>query len=845
MHRRIFFLYCLSIFYAVNHLTGQELTLLKPEGGWHFRQQDTGTWYPAEIPGVVHLDLMRNGLIPDPFYRDNEAKVQWVGEAEWEYRATFLISREQIGWQHIELLFMGIDTYAAVYLNDSLALTANNMFREWTADVKGILKEGDNDLRIIFSSAIKQNRALYGQLPYKLPGDEKVVCRKAAYHFGWDWGPTLVTAGIWRPVYLRFRNAAEVKEVQFIQKELAGTHAVVDARFSIFSDKEDSVSIRIENDHSMLGRERALLRPGFNEVIYGFEVRDPRLWWPNGMGVPYLYDFSYTVETGDGQISEGRQRIGLRTIELVREKDEKGSTFFFRVNGKPVFIKGANYIPQDNFLPRVSDSTYRSLIGKARSAGMNMLRVWGGGIYENDIFYDLCDENGIMVWQDFMFACAMYPGNDAFMENVHIEAEGNVKRLRNHACLALWCGNNEIDEGWKNWGWQKQYGYNHADSASVYDNYLKLFHRTLPDCIRQFDSGRAYIPTSPQHGWGRTASLTEGDSHYWGVWWGKEPFSFYEKKTGRFMSEYGFQGFPDPSTIAGFTLPDDKHTGSAVLKVHQKHPVGFEIIDEYLGRDFRKPKDFSSYAYVSQLLQLRGIVTAIEAHRRAKPYCMGTLYWQLNDCWPVVSWSSVDYYGKKKALHYALKEAYGKILISPVMDEGRLKVWIVSDDTAEIRSVLSVRLLDFNGKTLSGMEKKITLAGNSSQVFLDTLQSALLGDHDPGGTLLLVTLKGTGPGTQMILRRICYFTTPKELKLPHPGIEKKVTQTMDGYRIMISADKLVKNLCLTSEPEGEFSDNYFDLLPGETVAVQFRTRERLDDMGDRIFIKSLVDTYYH
>jgi beta-mannosidase len=473
---------------------------------------------------------------------------------------------------------------------------------------------------------------------------------------------------------------------------------------------------------------------------------------------------------------------------------------------------------------------------------MNMLRVWGGGIYENDVFYDLCDENGIMVWQDFMFACAMYPGNKEFLENVRNEAIQNIVRLRRHPCLALWCGNNEIDEGWKNWGWQKQYGYDAADSAAVYDDYRMIFNSILPGSVRQFDTARAYVPSSPLHGWGRKESLTEGDSHYWGVWWGKEPFQTYEKKVGRFMSEYGFQGFPDFSTIRKYTAPEDRSLRSAVMKTHQKHPTGFETIDEYLLRDFRKPKNFESYAYVSQLLQAKGIVSAIEAHRRAKPTCMGTLYWQLNDCWPVVSWSSRDYYGKKKALHHALPAAFGKVLISPFSENGRVKIAVTSDDMQDHHAEMTVKILDFSGTVHFSQVRTIDIPGNSSGIWYDTLQPALLGELDPKELLLLVTLKGIDhPGLQV--KNILYFVAPKELELPISVIKKEVTETSTGYNIRLTCDKLAKNLYLSTLMKGNFSDNYFDLLPGETVDVQFTTREKKLKTTDMIIVKSLIDTY--
>ena len=820
----------------------QDINTFELDGGWKFRKAGTKEWYPAKVPGVVHLDLMRNNLIPDPYLRDNESKLQWIGEVGWEYMKTFQYGEMNFAWRHIELVSKGLDTYANVYLNDSLILVSDNMFREWYVDIKRFLQIGTNTLRIQFPAIIPENKIRYDKLKNKLPGDEKVVCRKAAYQFGWDWGPKLVTCGIWRPIYIREWNAVNVLGVQYIQKKLTDTLANMAAQFTIFSELGDSAEIRLFHDTTEILRQPVILNKGPNIIRGDFSIRNPARWFPNGMGNPTLYNFGYEVYFSGRLVGEGRQKIGLRTIELVQEKDSTGKSFYFKVNGSPLFIKGANYIPQDNFLPRVTDSAYRSIIADVKNANMNMLRVWGGGIYENDIFYDLCDENGIMVWQDFMFANAMYPGNKEFLDDVRDEAIQNIVRLRRHPSIALWCGNNEIDEGWKNWGWQKQYGYNAEDSAAIYKNYRFIFNLILPNNVKRFDTARIYIPTSPLHGWGRPESLTEGDSHYWGVWWGKEPFLNYERKVGRFMSEYGFQGFPDYSTIRKFTNPEDRSLASPVMKAHQKHPTGFETIDEYLLRDYRKPKNFESYAYVSQLLQAKGIVSAIAAHRRARPYCMGTMYWQLNDCWPVVSWSSRDYYGKKKALQYAIPAAYDKMLISPVVEDGHVKVYICSDDPQIYRATMTVKVMDYTGNIYSDEGFTVDIPGNSSLVYYDTIQSALLGKLDPKAVVLLVTLKGAS-FSGLEAKNLLYFVAPKDLELPVPAIEKVITATPAGYNIRLTCDKLVKNLYLSTSVPGDFSDNYFDMLPGESVDIKFTTSKKSPKIADLIIVRSLADTY--
>lgn len=829
----------LIIFMSLS-MAGQELNTLDLNGDWQFRKAGTREWMPAHVPGVVHLDLLRNNKIPDPYYRDNESQVQWVGEIGWEYQRSFVYDKESYEWRHIELVCKGLDTYANVFINDSLVIVADNMFKDWTKDIKRFLHVGQNTIRIQFPSIVTGNEARYKQLRYKLPGDEKVVSRKAAYQYGWDWGPKLITSGIWRPVYIRKWQNTNVLGVQFIQKKLVDTMATMSAVFTILSDIKDTAEIKLYVDTMMVFKQPVDLKAGPNVIRGDFNIIHPERWWPNGMGRSFLYKCSWQVNVGGQVISQGAQRIGLRTIELVQQTDSIGRSFLFRVNGKPVFVKGANYIPQDNFLPRVTDSAYAALISDVKDAGMNMLRVWGGGIYEKDIFYDLCDQNGIMVWQDFMFACAMYPGNKEFLNSVRDEAIQNVVRLRRHPSIAVWCGNNEIDEGWKNWGWQKQYGYSKQDSAEIHRTYKTIFNDILPNCVLRFDTLRSYTSTSPTNGWGRPLSLLQGDMHYWGVWWGKEPFSNYEKKIPRFMSEFGFQGFPDSSTISRFTLPADRTLGSAVMKAHQKHPVGYETIDEYLLRDYRKPRDFDSYGYVSQLLQAKGMSMAIQAHRRAKPRCMGTMFWQLNDCWPVVSWSSRDSYGKKKALWYEVKKQYTPMLISPVVEQGHVKVYISSDNIYIERDTMQIKMYDFDGNLLLDEKYYVEIPPNMSSVFYDTLQNSLLKGADSSRVVFTATLSGQ---YGIISSNNLYFASPKNLKLKKPTIVMRAIEAPEGYRILIVADQLVKNARLSSPVEGEFKDNYFDILPGEIYDVFFQTALKDPKITDKIVVKSLIDSF--
>jgi beta-mannosidase len=579
--------FILLLLFFVFGLANAQTSEVSLNGSWKFRKAGDIAWLDATVPGTVHTDLLNNKIVQDPFYGTNEKDLQWIENEDWEYVTTFNCSPALLSSQKIELVFEGLDTYAEVYLNDSLILTADNMFRTWKVDCKQYVKAKNNELRIFFESAVRKGKEAAKKLPYTLPGDEKVFTRKAQYHYGWDWGPRFVTCGIWKSVSLIAWSKIKIEDVQVLQRTLTDSLAELEFVFTVNCTEEGEYVFSVLSDRKET--KSIHIKGGLQQASIRYRITKPKLWWPSGLGNASLYSFNCEVSQGNIILDTRNIKFGLRTVEHVQEKDSIGTSFYFKVNGIPVFMKGANWIPSDNFLPRVSDDKYRSLLVKAAEANMNMLRVWGGGIYESDMFYSLCDSLGILVWQDFMFACAMYPGDSSFISNVREEVIDNVSRLRNHPCLALWCGNNEIDEGWKNWGWEKQYGYSVKDSAQIWNDYRNLFEKVIPATVQLLDS-RNYISTSPQHGWGRKESLMAGDCHYWGVWWGLEPFEAYEKKIGRFMSEYGFQGMPTLSTFRKFCDTDELTLSSAMVKHHQKHLTGYETIQTYLNATSDSPR---------------------------------------------------------------------------------------------------------------------------------------------------------------------------------------------------------------------------------------------------------------
>lgn len=558
------------IFLVQQNCIGQHVSI-ELNKNWQFKNQNENKWYEATVPGTVHTDLLANKLIPDPYFRDNESKLQWIDKADWEYKTVFSIDADTYKKNNIELVFDGLDTYADVYLNGRLILQANNMFRGWAVDVKPFIKKSNNELLIKFSSAQnKVDSIAKSKLPLVLPDNNRVYVRKAQFQFGWDWGPKFVGCGIWKKIFIK---AADTKRSRLIN-----------------------------NDNNSV-------------------------------------------------------------VRLIQQKDAVGTSFYFEKDGKPIYAKGANWIPADVFLPRITKADYRKILQSAKDANMNMLRVWGGGVYEADEFYDLCDSLGIMIWQDFMFAGGMYPGDDAFMNNVREEVKYQVERLRHHPCIVLWCGNNEVDEAWHNWGWQNQFNLHGTDSVKVWNDYTRLFRDSLKKWVDEFDGTRPYISTSPKNGWGHKESFTEGDSHYWGLWWGLEDWEIFNEKTGRFVSEYGMQSMSNWNTIKTYTDSSDRYLFSPVIQSHQKATDGFKKLNHYLTRYFIDSARLSKlsledYTYLTQCLQYYILRNSIATHRGKYPANMGTLLWQLNDCWPVTSWSITDYSHKHKAAWYAVKEVY-------------------------------------------------------------------------------------------------------------------------------------------------------------------------------------------
>ena len=809
--------------------------------GWKFRQARLTNWYPATVPGVVHTDLLQNKIIEDPFFRLNERGLQWIDKEDWVYETCFTLAADMMRKENMELVFEGLDTYADVYLNDECILKANNMFRRWSIPVRQYIREENNILKVYFHSPVKIDVPKWDALPYQYPASNdqsengglfnkkiSIFARKAGYHYGWDWGPRLVTSGIWRPVYIRAWSDLRINDVFIEQKEVGAGRAVIAGHVELDADKDmDGVLVTITDEATgrVLGEWQADLKRGTNRVTVDFVLHKPKLWWSNGLGEPFLYRFRTDIIAGGELLDSKTERVGIRSLKVVHQPDKDGHTFYIELNGRPVFAKGANYIPLDNFLPRVTPENYKRTILDAAGVNMNMLRVWGGGIYENDVFYDLCDEHGIMIWQDFMFACSMYPAEGALLDNIHQEAVDNVKRLRNHACIALWCGNNECQDAWLGWGWKREIERQNKEYADkIWAQYRQQYHVTLPGVVREYAPGTFYWPSSPFAFEGEMSGTTDGDRHYWSVWHGKAPISDYDSEKSRFFSEYGFQSFPEFESVKRYApYPEDWDIRSEVMMSHQRggdHANG--LIETYLLNEYKKPRDFRAFLYMNHVLQGDAIKTAIESHRRQMPYNMGTLFWQHNDCWPVASWASRDYYGRWKAQHYYVRKAYDDILISSVVEGDDLKVYAVSDRLENTSGRLQLQVCQFDGTVVHHWGKSVGISGNDSRVCFSAPLAKLLEGANRGTVYVRVDYTDK---SGRVYHNNYYLGKQKDMDYPKVDLQTEVRSIEGGYEVTVSADKFARAVCLSvADNESVYSDNYFDVQPKSSVQVQVRTR---------------------
>ena len=819
--------------------------------GWQFRQVKAeateADWLPATVPGDVHLDLLANKKIPDPFFRDNEAKLQWIEQASWEYRLNFNVTAAMMARAHVDLVFDGLDAAATVYLNGAQLLAVDNSFRTWRVPAKSHLHIGKNLLRVVFPSPITAAEEVAVRDPWqpKTKTAAKTYIRKPAYEYGWDWGPRFVTSGIWKPARIEAWDKLRIADFAIRQRDVSKDVAHLDAEVEVEAASAGLASVNVKfavNGKPMTIQAKVSFHAGRNNLDLPIEIRQPKLWYPAGYGDQPLYEFTASVGTGEQAAEERTVKAGLRSIVLHRELDKWGRSFEFIVNGIPVFAKGADVIPFDSFPNRVTTADYRRILQSARDANMNMIRHWGGGYYETDEFYAICDELGIMVWQDFMFGNDWQPGTYAFKQNVEAEAEDQVRRLRNHPSIVLWCGNNET-EGSFNWGERGALPANVR--MQMQQDYLTVFSGILPRVVARLDSETPYWPSSPSADYEALSDhYQSGDAHDWSVWHGRVPFTEYEKHHWRFVTEYGFQSFPELRTVESFTQPEDRaNIFTPVMQAHQKNNEGNSIIHDYIAKDYPEPKDFPSFLYVSQVLQAEGIKIGTENWRRSRPETMGTLFWQLNDCWPVASWSSIDSFGRWKALQYYARRFYAPTLVSPHLEEGVLKVYVVSDKVKAEPATLRVRLMNFDGKVLLEESRSVDVAPLASKVYLEWPMKRMT-DAGAADTSRVFVSAELLAGNEPISRNLAYLAPVKEIHLKSALLKVEATGANGSYKIRVSSPVLARSVYLAfGNLDVTLSDNYFDLLPGESIEIAATSKASLAELQAQLKVISLTDAF--
>ena len=863
-----------SLLLTTSALFGEEPLSRDLNAGWQFRlikaenapsQPELQQWHPARVPGVVQTDLLENHLIPDPFYRDNESRLQWIGESDCEYQATFQLDAAALAHEHVDLVFEGLDTFADVSLNDHSILQSDNMFRRWRIPVKTVLQPGTNMLRIVFHSPITKVLPYVKSLPYVLPaistqngGNEENIAtapytRKAPYQYGWDWGPRFVTEGIWRPARLETWDALRIDNFHIHQESITKDVAKIAAELEI--DASQPVTATIAFSHQELsgkplidGTQTVRLDAGSNHIAFPVRIASPKLWYPVGYGAQDRYQFSAAIHIGKSAAAHAEVRTGLRWAELRRVADEWGKSFEFVINGIPVFAKGADMIPYDSFPSRVTAAQRRKILEAAREGHMNMVREWGGGHYEADDFYDTADELGILVWQEFMFGGDMVPGDVAFQENVRHEAIDQIKRLREHPSIVVWCGNNEIETGWLHWDDRLKFKEAVSPTARerVWQDYMVMFADLLKSAVREYAGPVPYTPSSPSANFEEPPDNDRnGDMHSWAVWHALAPPTDYLKAKPRFMSEFGFQSFPELRTIRSFAREEDFDIRSVVMQSHQKNHGGNERILTYMLREYREPKDFASFVYLSQVQQAEVIKLGADHLRRSRPRTMGALYWQLNDCWPVASWASVDYFGRWKALQYYTRRFYDDVLVSPYAHDGKVEVYVVSDKMQPLSGKIHVRLLDFSGNMLFEKTQDVQIPSASSAVYLTLDEKDVFADSsktDRHRDFLTVDLEIGGKNTS---HNTVYFDVTHNLELPvSPKIESTLAKSADGYTLTLKSSALARSVYISfGDLDVQLSDNYFDLLPKEAVSVTLKTSAAVDQVQNALKIVSLTDAF--
>lgn len=802
-----------------------------------------------QIPGTVLSGLLAAGKIKDPFYRTNEDATRALFWKDYVFTRTFDVDEELLAQQHIVLVCEGLDTLAEISINGTFLAKTDNMHRTWKFQAKKLLHPGKNEIQIVFRSVLRfiedYPYEAHKKINYIPCGSMKgnQLLRKAHSMFGWDWGPQTIDAGIFRDIYLQGYSHARIEDIRIHQQHAKNVSVQTSITLSE-SVPGQKLCVELSEDGADKPLQTKLCKTNADGVAaVDFVIENPKLWWPNDYGDQPLYIVRTTLLDEDGTNLESiTRRIGLRTLTISQEKDEWGNEFAFCVNGVKIFTRGGNYIPDDCLYTRITEKKLDYILESCRRAHFNCVRVWGGGYYPSDAFYDLCDEKGLIVWQDLMYACNVYDVTDAFAENCRQETYDNVRRLRHHASLGLWCGNNEIESAWDHWGdFQKETPYLRAD-------YIRLFEEVLPKAVQEADGETFYWHSSPSSGgcFDNPDDANRGDTHYWDVWHGQKPFTDYRKYFFRFCSEFGFQSFPCAKTVNSFTLEDDRNIFSRVMESHQKNDAANGKMLYYLSENLRYPKDLTHLLYASQVLQGMAIKYGVDHWRRNRGRCMGTLYWQINDDWPAPSWSSIDYFGRWKALHYMAQKFYAPHAVSMTLEDHRCHVYFSNEsfETTEYSLTLSIR--DLSGNVLETYETK----GNSPAFSaIETAVVDICSWEDQKDDVFLEAVIHTKD--QKVLKDVETLVPYKYLNLKNPVISTEAKETNDAFILHISSDCFAPFVALDfDDADVIFSDNFFHLTDKTVQDIIVKKEdilqghfENAEDFRKRLQILSLGTSY--
>jgi len=824
--------------------------------GWSLKMTGGTESYPAVVPGTVYETLLDNSVIPDPFYGMNEFDAKWVYENDWEYSMKLYAPEDMLNTEIVILRFKGLDTIVEVYFNDERILSGDNMHRTYDCYLKkpgkNILKS-ENSLRVVFKSPVAEARRRVedmgfdiddiGSHNFQIPGIETL--RKAYYSFGWDWGPRIPDMGIWRAVELHtcnrmiedlaIRTELTFSEPGMAEKAILKTELVLSEPLIPDDSASLTVQYTVRNKEKVVHESVAAISD--RTLLSEIEVGSPVLWWTKELGTPELYEITASL-IKDGEVIDVKTlKFGIREINLIRRADRWGETFYFELNGIPVFAKGVNWIPSDSLIVRGRrNRLHEKVIDDCLKANMNMIRVWGGGIYEDDEFYDYCDKMGILVWQDFTFACRPTPDFEGFEENVKREAEDNIRRLRNHPSLAIWVGNNEMEIGWVCWGFEKFV-------PELKQFYLRLFEEILPAYVKTFDGVRPYWPSSPSSGgnFNDPESENYGDSHYWKVWHEGYPLESYREFNSRFMSEFGFESFPDIKTIRAFCPEEQMAFDSEIMENHQKNPAGNKKIYDYMEKQFSIPQSFDKQIVLSQLSQAEAMQYGVEHWRQNRNdyHCMGALYWQVNDCWPVASWSSIDYYGRWKALHYVAKRFFNPLMISGLETDKDLEVWISNDLNEDFSGFYELSVLSTEGEVLYSKGEKIKVERLSSK----GVKKVSLKEIKAVAEESIAFFKLYDNDKTLISEGFKLFCIPKKLNLKKPFFDYSLKRNGNSYEIAVSSTVPVI-YCFIDIKESVcndhmiFDDNYFS-FDGTRKVIHFKSEKEMKP--EDLIVRSLFE----